>query len=67
MVYGHSAESLAECIIKLKNNQRLYKTLSQNARKLFEEKFSADRVYPAIVKYLEKVVIDFRKSEKNVK
>lgn len=67
MVYGHSAEGLVECIVKLKNNPSLYKTLSQNARKLFEEKFSADRVYPAMVKYLEEVVINFRKRRKDVK
>ena len=61
MIYGSCGKKLAECILRLKNNPVLYETMSQNARKLFEEKFSADRVYPAMGQYLEKVVMDFHK------
>jgi len=64
MIYGYSGKRLTDCIMKLKFDKNLYRTMSQNAYRLFEEKFSADKVYPAMVKYLEEVLIDFRQRRK---
>ena len=48
-------EEMANFIVKLKNNDTEYKKLSDNALKLYEEKFMAEKIYPELVDYLEKI------------
>lgn len=51
---GNTAE-LIGAIQFLYQNPEERKKLGENARQLFETRFSADRVYPAMIEYLEKI------------
>lgn len=55
VVYKNSQE-LNEYINKLKYDENLLQKMSKNAKKLFEEKFSAEKVYGEMIKYLENIV-----------
>ena len=61
MVYGTSGKKLAEFVTELKTNVTLYENMSRNAQKLFTEKFSTSTVYPKMIKYLEEIILKFRK------
>lgn len=49
-------EGLASAILKLYYNPREKRKMGENARRLFEERFSAGRVYAAMIDYLERIV-----------
>ena len=47
--------SLEKCIIKLKNNDDLQKSMSVNAKKLYDENFEFDKVYDGLIYHLENI------------
>lgn len=54
--YGtDSGKSLVQCIQMLMDNAALRKQISKNAQKLYQEKFSYEIVYGALVRHLEKL------------
>ncbi len=53
--YDGSGFSLYENIIKLKLDKNLCKILSENAVKLYNKKFSYEKVYGGLVKHLENI------------
>jgi glycosyltransferase involved in cell wall biosynthesis len=59
-VYDNS-DDLYKYIIKLKDEHSLRKNMSNNAKKLFEERFSANKVYGEMIEYLENIVKNCKK------
>jgi len=49
--------SLEKCLTKLQNNNELQKSMSINAKKLYNEKFEFNKVYDTFVSHLENMVI----------
>ena len=49
--------SLEKCLTKLQNNNELQKSMSNNGKKLYDEKFEFNKVYDTFVSYLENTVI----------
>ena len=56
----YNDKDLKEKIILLKNNQELLEQMSQNAKRLFDERFSADKVYGDMIEYLENIVKEYK-------
>jgi glycosyltransferase involved in cell wall biosynthesis len=57
-------DTLVDCIKRLYEDINLYKKTSENAQMIFDEMFDADKIYEEYIKYIEKIVDDFRKKEK---
>lgn len=57
LVYGGDSpiEQLTGLLDQLRHDPCRLREMSDNARRVFEQRFSAERVYPAMVKYLEKI------------
>jgi glycosyltransferase involved in cell wall biosynthesis len=53
----NDVNELANCIMRLYDNSELYKEMSDNAKKIFDEKFDADKIYTEYVKHIEKVAV----------
>lgn len=51
-----SAEQMASAILDLYNNPETVVVMSNNASELFAKEFSAGKIYPILVDYLEKIV-----------
>lgn len=51
----NDAEALANCINRLYEDKRLYKKMSENARKIFDEMFDADRIYEEYAKHIDQL------------
>jgi len=65
MRYGtDTGKTLHDCIQALTKDPVLQKTMSQNARALYAERFSFEMVYGGLVKHLEKLVTQRRKDAK---
>ena len=47
--------NIKDFVVKLKNDEKLYKKMSNNAVNLYEEKFVADKIYDDLVNYLEDI------------
>lgn len=60
-ISSHNVDEICEFIIRLKNDEKLYKTVSKNSSKLYKDKFDADKIYKNMVKYLEKVSKEYKK------
>lgn len=54
----NDATTLADHIERLKNDPGFYATLSQNARRAFQDHFDADAIYPDFVRHIEAVQAD---------
>ena len=52
---SRSAEEISRYIMQLKEDEELYKIVSQNAKKTYEENFIAEKIYSDLVDYLEKI------------
>jgi glycosyltransferase involved in cell wall biosynthesis len=57
----NDVDALANCILKLYNNPQLYKTMSENAKKIFDEMFDADKIYEEYAEHIEKVYVNYKK------
>jgi len=65
MRYGtDTGKTLHDCIQALMQDNTLQKTMAQNARSLYAERFSFEMVYGGLVKHLEKMVTQRRKDAK---
>jgi glycosyltransferase involved in cell wall biosynthesis len=53
----HDAGALAEILIRLDQDRTLLHKLSRNASETFKTMFTAERVYDAMMKYLEEIVV----------
>jgi len=54
--YGtDTGKTLHDCILELIQDKKLQQSMSNNARKLYKEKFSYEMVYGGLVKHLEKM------------
>jgi spore maturation protein CgeB len=49
----HDQKSLVNAIYILVNNKKLYKKMSNNAKKLYHNKFEFNKVYSRLIKNLE--------------
>ena len=49
------AEGLASAVLKLHGDPELRRRMGENARRLFEERFSAGRVYSSMIDHLERL------------
>ena len=54
-INSNNEDEIAEYIIKISQNKDLYKQISQNSIKLYEEKFIAEKIYSDLVDYLEQL------------
>lgn len=60
--YG-DAEGLADIIIELSQNEELQKTMSENARGLFLERFTAEKVYTDMMNHLQTIITAYKSGE----
>jgi len=51
----NNVDLLVDCINKLHDNEELYNKMSQNASRLFNEMFDADKIYEQYVDHIEKI------------
>ncbi|MCM8808339.1 MAG: glycosyltransferase family 4 protein, partial [Candidatus Omnitrophica bacterium] len=51
----NDVDALANCIMKLYNNPELYKKMSENARRVFDVMFDADKIYTEYAEHIERV------------
>lgn len=59
LTYDHNdAEGLADLLINYIQNPQLQKTMSTNAKRLFEERFQAEKVYGSYISQLENIIKD---------
>jgi glycosyltransferase involved in cell wall biosynthesis len=61
---GGDAEQLAAMLVNLCRDPRRVKTMSENARALYKERFVAERVYGEMSRYLEEVARQGRRRRK---
>lgn len=47
---------LTDCILKLYMDKNLYKKTAENAKKIFNKMFNAEKIYPQLVEHLTKIV-----------
>ena len=57
----NDVEALVNCILKLYNNPQLYKKMSENAKKIFNEMFDADKIYEEYANHIEGVYVNYKK------
>ncbi len=58
--YPHNnLDAFISCIIKLYSDSNLYKRMSENAKRVFDEMFDADKIYTDYVEHIENTVRDF--------
>lgn len=56
----NDVESIINSIIKLYGNRDLYKEMSENARRIFDEMFDAEKIYKEYVEHIEEVVARYK-------
>lgn len=54
-ISSQDMNKICNYIIKLKNDKKRYKEVSNNSRKIYEEKFIAKKIYKELVDYLEEL------------
>jgi glycosyltransferase involved in cell wall biosynthesis len=57
----NDVDALENCILKLYNNPQLYKTMSENAKRVFDEMFDADKINEQYADHIEKVYVNYKK------
>jgi glycosyltransferase involved in cell wall biosynthesis len=57
----NDANALAQCILKIYRDQKRYEQMSANAKKLFEEKFNADKTYEDYANHIEMIKANYSK------
>lgn len=56
---------LVSCIKRLYEDKELYQKMSENARKVFDEMFDADKIYEEYAEYIEKLYFEFKRGKNN--
>lgn len=62
----NDVDALLGCIMKLYNNPDLYNQMSENARKVFDEMFDAEKIYAEYAEHIERVVYEYKTYGKEV-
>lgn len=57
----NDVDALVNCILTLYNDRELYKQMSENARRIFDEMFDADKIYEEYAEHIEKVVSEYKR------
>jgi glycosyltransferase involved in cell wall biosynthesis len=57
----NDVDALVNYILKLYNNTQLYKTMSENTKRIFDEIFDADKIYEEYANHIEKVYVSCKK------
>ena len=57
---SNNVEEIKKFVIKIMNDNNKYKNVSNNAKKLFNEKFDATKIYKDLVKHLEKIEKEYK-------
>jgi len=57
-------DALVNCIKKLYNDEVPYKKMAENARRVFNEKLDADKIYEEYAEYIEKITYEYRKGRR---
>jgi glycosyltransferase involved in cell wall biosynthesis len=57
----NDVEAFVNCILKLYNNPQLYKKMSENAKRIFDEMFDADKIYEEYANHIEKFYVSYKK------
>ena len=52
-ISSQNVEEIYQFIMDVKNNEKVYQQMSQNAKKLYEENFVAEKIYQELADYLE--------------
>lgn len=61
----NDVDSLVSCIKKLYEDKKLYKKMSENAHRVFDEMFDADKIYDEYANHIERIVSDYREKRSN--
>lgn len=56
----NDVDALVNCIKKLYNERVLYKTMSENACRIFNEMFDADKIYEEYTEHIEKIAKNYK-------
>jgi len=59
--YEGQSEKLVELVCQLSDHRERHNKMVQNARKLFESRFVASRVYGEMIDYLERIAVEGRR------
>lgn len=59
-ISSDNPHEIRDYIIKLKNNEKLYKETRKKFKNVYEKLFNADNIYPNMVKYLEDVRKEYK-------
>lgn len=57
----NDTDALVESILKMYGDQKLYEQMSANAKKVFDEKFNADKIYEDYADYIERIKVNLAK------
>ncbi len=60
----NDSDALVEYIQKLYNNPVLHKEISENAKKIFDEMYDADKIYEEYAEHIEQIVLE-NKNKRN--
>jgi len=60
-------DGLVSCIKKLYNERVLYKTMSENACRIFNEKFDADKIYEEYAGHIERIAHNYKQEQRKIK
>ena len=58
-IASRNIDEICNYIINVKNNKEKYEEISNNAKKLYEKDFVAEKIYKNVVDYLEKIKEEF--------
>lgn len=56
----NDVDALINCIQKVYNDRMLYEEMRQNAQRIFEELFNADKIYTEYAQHIESIVQDIK-------
>lgn len=56
-----NSKEICDFILKLKNDEKFYNTIAQNAIDLYEKEFKAEKIYSELVDYLESILKEKKK------
>lgn len=63
----NDVDKLVNCIMKLYRDAALYKSMSENARKVFDLMCDADKIYDEYAKHMEMVASDYKQRNNYIK
>ena len=58
---SNNVDEIRDFILKVKDDKKLFKKMSDNSMALYNKYFDADKIYPKLVKYLDDVKEEYYK------